>query len=128
MNIVDRIDHLVLTVEDIPKTMSFYTDILGMEPVFFGNERIALKFGKQKMNLHDINDEATPKAAKPQPGSADLCLILDPECHLNEMIGWLRHKNVPILAGPAPRMGTLGEIKSIYIRDPDGNLVELSCY
>lgn len=123
---VERLDHLVLTVKSIPQTIAFYTEVLGFEAITFGNGRKALKFGQQKFNLHELGKEFEPKAKKPVPGSADLCLIISTPIEQVEQI--LKDKNIPIEEGIVDRTGALGAIRSIYIRDLDGNLIELSNY
>jgi catechol 2,3-dioxygenase-like lactoylglutathione lyase family enzyme len=123
---IDRLDHLVLTVADIDTTFSFYERVLGMEKVVFGQGRIALSFGKQKINLHQLGKEFEPKAARVQAGSADLCFIT--ATPLADVIDHLTRCNVKPEEGPVMRTGATGSILSIYIRDPDGNLVELSNY
>jgi catechol 2,3-dioxygenase-like lactoylglutathione lyase family enzyme len=123
---IERLDHLVLTVRDIAATCDFYSTVLGMEVVTFGAGRKALAFGQQKFNLHEAGREFEPKAERPTPGSADLCLIADGS--LNEVIDHLRACGVPILEGPVQRTGALGPITSVYFRDPDQNLIEVSTY
>lgn len=123
---VDRLDHLVLTVGDIDATIAFYVDVLGMEAVSFGAGRRALAFGQQKINLHPATAPLRPHATRPTPGSADLCLIT--RSPVIEVIAHLRRCGVDIEEGPVPRTGALGPITSVYFRDPDGNLIELSNY
>lgn len=123
---IDRLDHLVLTVADIDAAIDFYTRVLGMEAVAFVAGRRALAFGTSKINLHQAGREFEPKAAHPTPGSADLCLITANP--LNEIIADLEHHGVPIEEGPVTRTGATGPIRSVYIRDPDHNLLELSVY
>ncbi|MFV0281366.1 MAG: VOC family protein [Rhodoblastus sp.] len=123
---IDRLDHLVLTVADIERTCAFYSDILGMRVETFGQGRIALVFGTQKFNLHQAGREFLPKAARPTPGSADLCLIASTP--LDAVIAHLREKDVAIEEGPVARTGAAGPIMSVYFRDPDRNLVEVSNY
>lgn len=123
---VDRLDHLVLTVKDINTTCEFYTKVLGMEDVTFADRRKALTFGSQKINLHEHGDEFDPKSQRPTPGSADLCFIT--RVPLSEVIQHVRACGVEILEGPSDRTGALGPIMSIYFRDPDGNLIEVSNY
>lgn len=123
---IDRIDHLVLTVADIERSCDFYTRILGMEVVRFGNGRTALKFGRQKINLHPADAIPGLVADKPTPGSGDLCFIT--AVPLAEVIAHLERRGIPIEAGPGPRAGAIGEIQSVYIRDPDRNLIEISNY
>lgn len=123
---IDRLDHLVLTVQDLKATCDFYRRVLGMEEVTFGEGRKALQFGQQKINLHQAGKEFEPKAAKPTPGSADLCFITS--VPLNLVIEHLRSCAVEIEEGPVRRTGALGPIESIYLRDPDNNLLEISNY
>lgn len=123
---IDRIDHFVLTVRDIAATVSFYERALGMRLVTFGAGRKALAFGRQKINLHEAGREFEPKARVPTPGSADFCLVT--ERPLDEVARHLAACGVPIEEGPVPRTGATGPIRSLYIRDPDGNLVEISTY
>ncbi len=128
---INRLDHLVLTVQDIQKTCEFYTQVLGMQVITFGNNRMALKFGQQKLNLHEAGKEFLPKARQPTPGSADLCFIT--EIPLEQVMEHLRMSQVEIEAddtgsGIVQRTGAAGAIVSLYIRDPDGNLLEISNY
>jgi catechol 2,3-dioxygenase-like lactoylglutathione lyase family enzyme len=123
---IERLDHLVLTVADIDRTCDFYTRVLGMEVVKFGEGRTALKFGRQKINLHPADHIPGLVADKPMPGSADLCFIT--AMPLPEVTAHLDACGVPIVAGPGPRAGAIGTIQSVYIRDPDRNLVEISNY
>ena len=123
---IDRLDHLVLTVADIAVTCDFYSRVLGMKAISFGAGRTALAFGSQKINLHQMGSEIDPKAARPTPGSADLCFIAS--IPLAEVLAHLRQCGVPILEGPVPRTGAQGSIMSIYFRDPDKNLIEVSNY
>ena len=123
---VNALDHLVLTVTDINRTIRFYTKILGMEEITFGNNRKALAFGEQKINLHEYGNEFEPKAEKPCPGSADLCFISTTP--IQEWQAFLLSNGIPIEEGPVKRTGAKGPIHSIYIRDPDGNLIEISNY
>ena len=123
---IDHIDHLVLTVDDIERTIAFYVDVLGMTAVTFGPDRRALRFGSSKINLHQRGREFEPKAASPTPGSADLCLIADDA--LEVVVAELAASGIPIEEGPVQRTGARGPITSVYIRDPDGNLIELSNY
>jgi len=123
---IDRLDHLVLTVADIDATCRFYTSAMGMEVVTFGEGRKALTFGRQKINLHQKGREFEPKAENPVPGSADLCFIAAVD--LDTMIAHLDKEGVPIVEGPIGRTGATGKILSVYIRDPDLNLVEVSIY
>jgi catechol 2,3-dioxygenase-like lactoylglutathione lyase family enzyme len=123
--LIDHLDHLVLTVASIDATVTFYTAALGMELITFG-ERKALRFGNQKINLHQIGKEFEPKALHPTPGSGDLCLIT--RTPLAEVISHLNAGNYAIELGPVPRDGAQGEMLSIYLRDPDSNLIEISNY
>lgn len=123
---VDRIDHFVLTVASIEATCDFYSRVLGMQVRTFGSGRKALHFGRCKINLHQAGQEYEPKADKPVPGSADLCLIA--ETPLEQVIAHLRACGVAILEGPVERTGATGTIRSVYFRDPDANLIEVSNY
>jgi catechol 2,3-dioxygenase-like lactoylglutathione lyase family enzyme len=123
---VDRLDHLVLTVEDIDRTVAFYTGALGMTVTTFGAGRRALSFGTSKINLHQRGREYEPKARTPTPGSADLCLIVDEP--LDVVVAELAALGIPLEEGPVERTGARGPIISVYIRDPDANLIELSNY
>lgn len=123
---IDRIDHLVLTVNDIDTTVDFYTRVLGLEVVTFGEGRKALVFGRQKFNLHQKGKEFEPKAAAPTTGAIDLCLISGTP--LTDVISELNQADIPIEQGPVGRTGATGPIQSIYIRDPDLNLIEISNY
>ena len=123
---VVSLDHLVITVRDMPRTLKFYVDILGMREVTFGDDRKALTYGQQKINLHQFGEEFEPKASRPLPGTADLCFLIDVD--LSECIEHLISNDIEILQGPIERTGALGPINSIYIRDPDANLIELSTY
>ncbi|HWG23008.1 VOC family protein [Actinospica sp.] len=121
---IDRLDHLVLTVADIATTVDFYTRVLGMDQVTFGAGRKALTFGTSKINLHLTGHEFEPKSHRPTPGSADLCLITtDP---LDQVVDELAAHGVPIEEGPIERTGATGPIRSVYLRDPDLNLIEIS--
>ncbi len=123
--VIDRLDHLVLTVANIDATVAFYTSALGMELVTFGNRR-ALRFGEQKINLHQAGKEFEPKAAHPTPGSGDLCFIT--KAPVEEVVLHLRATGHDIEEGPVQRTGAVGTIQSIYLRDPDFNLIEISNY
>jgi catechol 2,3-dioxygenase-like lactoylglutathione lyase family enzyme len=123
---IDRIDHIVLTVFDLDRTIDFYSRVLGMEPVTFAGGRRGLAFGRQKFNLHQAGREFDPKALRPAPGAIDLCLItLAP---LAEVIETLKSHGVVIIEGPVEKTGATGPITSVYFRDPDGNLIEVSNY
>ena len=121
---IDRMDHLVLTVRDLAATLTFYTGVLGMKEVTFGAGRKALAFGRQKINLHEAGREFEPKAATPTPGSADLCFLT--ETPLEEVQQHLEASGVEVEVPPSPRTGATGPMRSLYLRDPDGNLIELS--
>ena len=123
---IQNIDHIVLTVADIDKTIEFYSNILGFEVVTFGDNRKALTFGNQKINLHQKGKEFEPKAHQPTCGSADLCFISKTDIH--EVLEELKQKNIEIVEGIVDRTGALGKIKSVYFRDPDLNLIEVSNY
>jgi len=125
---VQSLDHLVLTVADIDASLAFYRDVLGMAPDPFrvadGGTRWALKFGRQKINLHVAGHEFDPRARVAQPGTADLCFLTDTPLDV-----WASHLDalgIQAEAGPVPRTGATGRILSIYLRDPDGNLIEVS--
>jgi catechol 2,3-dioxygenase-like lactoylglutathione lyase family enzyme len=123
---IERLDHFVLTVRDVDATISFYRRVLGMAPVTFGAGRRALAFGRSKINLHSADAPMAPHAQHPVPGSADLCFITSGS--IESVIGHLHDCGVTIEEEPVPRTGALGPIMSVYIRDPDGNLIELSSY
>jgi catechol 2,3-dioxygenase-like lactoylglutathione lyase family enzyme len=123
---IERLDHLVLTVADIARTCEFYTRVLGMEVTTFGEGRTALKFGQQKINLHPADNIPVLVADRPTPGSGDLCFIT--MVPLAEVISHLARCGVTIIAGPGPRAGAIGTIQSVYFRDPDQNLIEISNY
>ena len=121
---IDSLDHLVLTVADIDVTSDFYAKALGMDIVSFGGGRKALKFGAQKINLHQKGREFEPKAQRPTPGSADLCFLTS--VPLAEVVNHLAACGVTVIEGPVHRTGAQGDILSIYLRDPDQNLIEVS--
>lgn len=121
---IDHLDHLVLTVADLDVTVDFYTRVLGMQAVTFGEGRKALAFGQQKINLHLAGREFEPKAERATPGSADLCFIV--ATPLDEVIAHLEAQHVALVEGPVKRTGATGPIRSVYVRDPDLNLIELS--
>ncbi|XP_042732623.1 glyoxalase domain-containing protein 5 [Lagopus leucura] len=123
---IQRLDHLVLTVKSIEDTVAFYSKVLGMEVVTFKGNRKALRFGNQKFNLHEVGKEFEPKARCPVPGSADICLIT--EASLDNLLGHLKACGVIIEEGPVARTGAVGPITSVYFRDPDENLIEVSRY
>ena len=120
---ISHIDHLVLTVADIERSVSFYTRVLQMEPVTFAAGRRALKFGRQKINLQTLGQERRNHAAT---GSGDLCLITD--WPLARVVAHLAAEGVPLLEGPVVKSGAQGPIESVYFNDPDGNLIEVSVY
>ena len=121
---IDSLDHLVLTVKDIEATVSFYSRVLGMDIITFGDSRKALSFGAQKINLHQHRKELEPKAQQPTPGSADLCFITS--VPIPDVINHLSSCNVAVIEGPIQRTGATGPILSVYFRDPDMNLIEVS--
>jgi catechol 2,3-dioxygenase-like lactoylglutathione lyase family enzyme len=121
---VISIDHLVLTVKDIGKTVSFYTEVLGMEARTFGDGRTALHFGSQKLNLHPSDRVLDPRVKHATPGSADICFLVDRP--VEEWMQHLSQHGVPVILGPVDRTGAHGQLRSIYVYDPDENLVELS--
>jgi catechol 2,3-dioxygenase-like lactoylglutathione lyase family enzyme len=124
--ILSHLDHLVLTVRDLRATCNFYQQVLGMEVVTFGVDRIALKFGNQKINLHQAGQEIEPKAQNPTPGSGDLCFITN--LSLEAFLDHLTALEIKVLQSPVARTGAVGKIRSVYFRDPDGNLLEVSTY
>lgn len=125
---VRALDHLVLTVADMAATITFYSEVLGMQAEAFratdGSLRQALSFGAQKINLHKTSAPFAPHAAHPAPGTADLCFLSDTS--LTDWYTHLARHGVPIEAGPVPRTGATGPIRSLYLRDPDGNLIEVA--
>ena len=121
---ISGIDHLVLTVKNIEETVEFYTSVLGMEVEYFGSGRVALKFGNQKINLHEIGHEFEPKAEAPTPGSADICFLIQDD--IEEAIEFIMAKEIHIIEGPVERTGATSSLVSFYFRDPDNNLIELS--
>lgn len=123
---IDRIDHVVMTVRDIDVTCDFYVRVLGMRVVTFAGGRKAVAFGRQKINLHLAGREFEPKAAHPTPGSVDLCLIASGS--LEQVEAHLRACGVAIVEGPVAKTGATGPIRSVYFRDPDPNLIEVSTY
>ncbi len=118
------IDHLVLTVRDLDASIDFYTRVLGMREVVFGEGRRALAFGRQKLNLHPADAPLSPHAAEPAPGTVDLCLLVSTP--MPAIVAELAAHRVPVEAGPVARTGAQGRLLSVYVRDPDGNLIELS--
>lgn len=122
----NRIDHLVLTVKNISETVRFYESVMGMKRVEFSEGRVALTFGNQKINLHELDNEFEPKAGNVKNGSADLCFIIDTP--IVDAVTELKNKNINIIEGPIKRTGATGKIISVYFRDPDLNLIEVSNY
>jgi catechol 2,3-dioxygenase-like lactoylglutathione lyase family enzyme len=123
---IDSLDHFVLTVKDIAATCDFYSKALGMQVVTFGEGRTALAFGSQKFNLHEQGKEFDPKAYRPTPGSGDICLVT--AVPMPEVVAHLRACKVEIIEGPVERTGATGPLLSVYFRDPDLNLIEVSNY
>ncbi len=121
---IRSLDHLVLTVRDMDRTMAFYTEVLGMEPITFGADRKALRFGSQKINLHAADKPIDKNVRHATPGSADLCFLI--EGTLDEAIEHLRDKGVPIIDVRGRRTGAVAPIESVYVYDPDENLIELA--
>lgn len=125
---LSALDHLVLTVASIPASVTFYETALGMRAERFdaidGTTRVGLVFGLQRINLHEAGQEFEPKARQATPGSADLCFLT--ETPLADWADHLSGLEIPIVDGPVKRTGAIGPIRSIYLRDPDGNLIELS--
>jgi catechol 2,3-dioxygenase-like lactoylglutathione lyase family enzyme len=121
---IDSLDHLVLTVRDINATVSFYSKVLGVETITFCGGRKALSLGKQQINLHQHGKEFEPKAQQPTPGSADLCFLTS--VPLTDVVNHLGACGVAVIEGPVQRTGATGPILSIYFRDPDMNLIEVS--
>ena len=123
---IERLDHFVLTVQDLQKTLAFYVDVLGMQAITFGQGRHALQYGQQKINLHIKGQEFEPKAQQVMCGSADLCFITSTP--LEQVEQELKQAGLDILEGPVQRTGAIGPITSLYVRDPDGNVIEISQY
>lgn len=123
---ITHIDHLVLTVRSIDKSCEFYERALGFVRETMPSGRTALRFGKCKLNLHQVDHTFDPKAKAPTAGSADFCLITDGT--LEQAIGKIRSAGFEIESGPVPRTGALGAMDSVYLRDPDANLIEVSRY
>lgn len=121
---IDHLDHLVLTTYDLPACLHFYVDVLGMQQQTFGQGRTALLFGNQKINLHQRGRELEPRAHLPVPGALDLCFIAS--IPLEQVVTRLNAAGIPILEGPVMRTGATGPIRSVYVRDPDLNLIEIS--
>ena len=123
---INHIDHLVLTTTNQELCIDFYTRVLKMNLITFGEQRYAIQFGQQKINIHQYGQEFEPKAHLPVPGSLDLCFISD--IPLEQVIEHIQNQKVTIIDGPIKRTGAMGDILSIYIRDPDLNLIEISNY
>ncbi len=123
---IDRIDHVVLTVRDVDATCEFYRHVLGMDVVTFGAGRRALTFGQQKINVHSTANAHALVADRPTPGSGDLCFVTG--APLGDWMEHVKARGVALLEGPVARTGATGPIESIYFRDPDGNLIEISTY
>ena len=123
---IERVDHIVLTTRDRDACIRFYTEVLGMKLEAFGGNRLALKFGAQKLNLHEWGKEFTPRAHVAVPGSLDLCFIAS--ISLEEVVQRLSAADIRIIEGPVAKTGAKGPIRSVYVRDPDLNLVEISVY
>jgi catechol 2,3-dioxygenase-like lactoylglutathione lyase family enzyme len=123
---LDRLDHLVLTTTRLDDCIDFYTRVLGMRLETFGAGRKALRFGSQKINLHEAGREFEPKAARPTPGGLDLCFVADRP--LDEVIARLGAAGAAVIEGPVQRTGATGPIRSVYLRDPDQNLIEIAEY
>ena len=123
---IERIDHIVFTVADVAATCAFYEKVLGMKVETFGAGRMALCFGAQKINLHQHGREFEPKAHAPAPGTQDICLITG--VPISEVMAHLQQCGVTIEEGPVKRTGATGPINSVYFRDPDRNLIEVSNY
>ncbi len=130
---IQRIDHIVMTCRDVAATIRFYTEVLGMKEATFGAGRKALAFGRQKINLHSFGQASggtaggvAAIAARPTPGSVDLCLIVAES--ISTVVAHLAACGIPVDGGPVVRTGAQGPVESVYVRDPDGNLIELSHY
>lgn len=121
---IKSLDHIVLTTRDLERCVAFYTKVLGMQLETYGQGRVALKFGEQKFNIHPPGFDAGIKATTPTPGSLDLCFLAD--CPLDQVIARLKQHDIPIEEGPVVRTGARFSIRSVYVRDPDGNLIEIS--
>ena len=123
---VERLDHLVLTVKNAGTSCAFYSKVLGMQEFTFQGGRKAVAFGNQKINFHELGQEFDPRAKQPSPGSADLCFIT--RAAMAQIINHLEACGVNIIEGPVERTGAMGPMTSIYIRDPDQNLIEIASY
>lgn len=123
---IDAIDHIVLTVKDIDATCAFYAKAMGMKVVKFGEGRVALAFGAQKINLHQVGREFEPKAQRPVAGSGDVCFVTS--VPIGDVLAHLQSNGVEVIDGPVRRTGAIGTLMSVYFRDPDLNLIEVSNY
>jgi len=123
---ISSIDHIVLTVKSLEVTIDFYKSVLGMEIEIFGENRVGLKFGNQRINLHKYGKEFKPKALFPLPGSEDLCFITKEK--IDAAMAHVKKNGIDIIEGPVSRTGAAGKIISFYFRDPDGNLIEVANY
>ncbi len=123
---LDSIDHVVFTVRDVEATGTWYSQVLGTEVLTFGGGRKALQIGHCKINLHQTGREFEPKAACPAPGTQDICLVTTSS--MQEVVDHLTGIGVPIIEGPVAKTGAMGPIESVYLRDPDGNLIEVARY
>ncbi len=124
---IDRIDHVVMTCADLQVTAGWYQRVLGMEREEYGGKnRTALRFGAQKINLHEVGHEVSPHAMLAKPGTLDLCFVI--AARAEDAVAQLHACGVEVEQGPVPRIGALGDMMSVYCRDPDGNLVELATY
>lgn len=121
---IGSLDHLVITASDLQATIDFYTRVLGMKHVAFGNNLHAVHFGTQKFNIHDASTDVSPKARNIIPGSADFCLIS--ETPVSQVIQHLEDCGIEVEEGPVRRSGAAGVLESVYFRDPDGNVIEIS--
>jgi len=122
--VIDHLDHIVLTTAHTGQCIDFYTRVLGMKLERFGEGRMALKFGGQKINLHEKGREFSPRATLAAPGTLDICFIAS--APLKDVMARLASAGVPVIEGPVAKTGAVGPIRSVYVRDPDGNLVEIS--
>ena len=123
---ITHLDHVVLTARDIPATVKFYTEVLGMTHVVFDEHYDALHFGAQKINIHPYRAEYLPHADLPFPGTADFCFVAEGE--MAAVVETLQKRGCPIELGPVKQTGARGPMWSVYLRDPDRNLIEIACY
>lgn len=123
---IDRLDHLVITVRDVEASLRFYERVLGMRRETFEDGRVSLHFGRQKINVHPYPSDVEIVAKDPRPGTADLCFIT--EAPLDDVVAHLKACDVPIEMGPIARAGAIGPMTSVYLRDPDENLIEIAVY